>query len=141
MIDYQKAINRLLKKEGGYVNDPDDNGGETYKGITRKNFPKLEIWNIIDNYKVIKTKNKLKSSLTAILSKDLILDKLVKDFYKVTFWDKFDLDNIKSQRLAQQIFEDAVNRGITAATKTLQRIYKLPVTGKINKELINKLTN
>lgn len=37
MANY-KAISKVLKHEGGYVNDPDDKNGETYKGISRKNW-------------------------------------------------------------------------------------------------------
>lgn len=47
------AIKRILSLEGGYVNDPDDSGGETIFGITRKNYPNLRLWSIVD-----KTKNK-----------------------------------------------------------------------------------
>ncbi len=32
----EKIINAIIKKEGGYVNDPSDSGGETMWGITKK---------------------------------------------------------------------------------------------------------
>ena len=38
---YNTCIEKLLKKEGGYVNDPDDKGGQTYRGISRKYNPVL----------------------------------------------------------------------------------------------------
>ena len=38
MADFNKAIAIILKHEGGYVNDPDDPGGETNMGITKRDF-------------------------------------------------------------------------------------------------------
>lgn len=35
MAKFEHALQLLLQHEGGYVNDPDDQGGETYKGIAR----------------------------------------------------------------------------------------------------------
>jgi lysozyme family protein len=40
---FDKAIEIILKHEGGYVNDPDDPGGETKFGITKRNYPTLNI--------------------------------------------------------------------------------------------------
>ena len=31
MANYRSAILKVLLTEGGYANDPDDSGGETYK--------------------------------------------------------------------------------------------------------------
>ena len=36
MANYDQAFQLILQNEGGYVNDPDDPGSETYKGIARK---------------------------------------------------------------------------------------------------------
>ncbi len=36
MANFNNAFNLVLKNEGSYSNDPDDPGGETYKGISRK---------------------------------------------------------------------------------------------------------
>lgn len=35
MADFKKAFVEVIKNEGGYVNDPDDPGGEIYKGVAR----------------------------------------------------------------------------------------------------------
>jgi len=33
---FEDAVALVLKHEGGYVNDPDDPGGETMMGISKK---------------------------------------------------------------------------------------------------------
>lgn len=38
-----KAVSHLLRIEGGYVNDPDDAGGETMYGISKRQYPELNI--------------------------------------------------------------------------------------------------
>lgn len=35
MVDYNSIIDKILEKEGGYVHDPDDRGGETNFGVTK----------------------------------------------------------------------------------------------------------
>jgi lysozyme family protein len=42
----KKIIEFTLRNEGYYVNDKDDSGGETYRGISRVNFPKWAGWAI-----------------------------------------------------------------------------------------------
>lgn len=39
----QKLIDVILENEGGYVNDPDDPGGETNFGISKRSYPDLII--------------------------------------------------------------------------------------------------
>jgi lysozyme family protein len=39
-------IGELLRREGGYVNNPSDKGGETKFGISKKAFPHLDIKNL-----------------------------------------------------------------------------------------------
>jgi lysozyme family protein len=42
MASFEKAVTKVFWLEGGYVNDPDDPGGETIYGITRRDHP--EAW-------------------------------------------------------------------------------------------------
>jgi lysozyme family protein len=46
MNDFEQAIELLLAIEGGYVNDPDDPGGETKYGISKRSYPHLDIENL-----------------------------------------------------------------------------------------------
>ena len=44
--DFQKSLKFTLKWEGGYVNDPDDPGGETKWGISKRAYPTEDILNL-----------------------------------------------------------------------------------------------
>ena len=46
MADFNLAIPRTLENEGGYVNDPDDPGGETNFGISKRSYPNVDIRNL-----------------------------------------------------------------------------------------------
>lgn len=43
MNDFDKALKFVLKWEGGYSNDPNDPGGETNFGISKRSYPELDI--------------------------------------------------------------------------------------------------
>ena len=43
---FTAAAEFILKWEGGYTHDPDDPGGETNFGISRKSYPNLDIANL-----------------------------------------------------------------------------------------------
>ena len=42
-MDLNEALDIILEHEGGYVNDPNDPGGETKYGISKKQYPNVEI--------------------------------------------------------------------------------------------------
>ena len=123
MADFEKAFKKIIANEGGYVNDKDDKGGETFMGITRKNHPNISLWEIIDNYidiygttyglvKYIKNNDKAMSS--------------IKSVYKKQYWDKLMLDRVKSQIIANELFDDCVNRGVSATLNLVRKLYKFP---------------
>lgn len=135
MATFNDAYKILIKKEGGYVNDSDDSGGETYKGISRRYNLKWEGWEIIDNYK----KKYYGKSLSRILDKDENLDKLVKDLYKTNYWDIFELDDIPSQGLAYQMFDTCVNCGSAAAIRFAQAALGEKIDGRWTLNLLHRL--
>lgn len=135
MANFTKAFNKVIINEGGYVNDPDDKGGETYLGISRKSHPHSLIWKDIDEYK---KKYSIKD-LNKRLKANRKLTKIIGELYKSEYWDIFDLDKVPNQNLAHQIFDDAVNRGVKSATRLVQQITGMTVTGKINDALLYNL--
>jgi lysozyme family protein len=114
MANFDKALPQLLVVEGGYVNDPDDLGGETYKGIARRFNPTWSGWARVDAARS-------KAGFPAKLAKDSVLQSAVRDFYKQHYWDKFQGDAISVQAIADELFDSAVNLGVTRAVGFLQR--------------------
>lgn len=94
MANFNLAIEKTLAHEGGYVNDPDDAGGETNFGISKSSFPSEDIRN-------------------------LTIDR-AKHLYKVNFWDRILAENITHQEIAEIIFDYAVNAGVQTAVMCAQ---------------------
>ena len=137
MANFDKAYKRVQQVEGGYVFDSDDRGGETYKGISRRAHPDSEIWNIIDDVK----KEHGTKEINSILNYNEVLQKLVRNIYKTEYWDVFELDYLKSQGMANEIFDDAVNRGVGGACAILCDTLGISRTIYPTKEIINRLHN
>lgn len=92
-----KIINHVINNEGGYVNNPNDSGGETNFGITKRTYPNLDIENLTRSEAV--------------------------DIYKKDFWDKYNFDKIRSFDVAQKLFDMSVNMGHKQAVKLLQQAH------------------
>jgi len=111
---FDEAYKRTMGHEGGYVNDPDDPGGETYKGISRRYHPNWTGWFIIDSLKD-------NPAFPEALAMDLGLQADVKAYYKERFWDRFLGDEFTNKEIAYELFDNAVNLGVTRAVEFLQR--------------------
>lgn len=119
MADFNIAFEKVVFNEGGYVNDPDDAGGETYMGISRRAHPNAIIWKHIDK---ITAKYKTAKTITKYLKQNEELTQEIKALYKSDYWAPLKLNVEKSQRLANQIFDSAVNRGVSATLASLKRV-------------------
>lgn len=119
MADFKIAYDITSEIEGGYVNHPNDRGGETYAGIARKFWGNWEGWKIIDEYKKkfsLKTNQKIN---------DPKLKELVKDFYKEQFWDKNRLSEVMDQPISNELYDSGVNFGTVIAARFLQQSLNL----------------
>lgn len=130
MADFDKEFEKVVLAEGGYCDDHDDTGGETYVGISRKYNPNWSGWSIID----VEKKNGLKN-ITVRLKKNKELNNKLKLIYKQKYWDVLDLDDIPSQNIAHQLFDTCVNCGKVTAIRIAQQIIGMTVTGKWSDEL------
>lgn len=117
MANFDEAYNITLKHEGGYVNDIHDAGGETYRGISRKFNPSWPGWKIVDSSRFGDFPNTLYRNPTLTMK--------VKDFYKEKYWDINLLDQCNSQKIANEMFDTAVNMGVARTVKFLQRALNL----------------
>jgi lysozyme family protein len=107
MAELSKALSRVLGFEQGYVNDPDDPGGETYDGISRRYHPEWPGWKLLDS---TRDKESLREKLQP----------LVDDFYRAEFWNHFQGDLIRVQAVADELMDAAVNTGINQGVEFLQ---------------------
>lgn len=115
---FNKALKHTLRFEGGWVNDPADSGGETFRGISRRNWPKWAGWPKIDQVKAKGAKTA--KLINAAFANDKEMEKLVTDFYYLNFWKPFEsLD--APDRIMAKLFDTAVNVGVGGASKMLQR--------------------
>ena len=114
MADFRIAYNLVREHEGGYVNNPKDRGGETYKGIARKFFPSWSGWKIIDSYRS-------ERAFLGKLDADADLQAAVLAFYKANFWNPLSLDQAVNQSIANELFDTGANMGLDTAGRFLQR--------------------
>ena len=118
MANFLQAFEKLVNIEGGYVNDPQDAGGETYKGVSRRHHPTWQGWRRIDNAKS-------DSSFPQNLEDDQPLQTLISAFYKKHYWDRIAGDKIPDQSIAEEVFDTGVNMGMRRAARYLQESINL----------------
>lgn len=119
MATFIEAHKIVMIHEGGYANDPNDPGGETYKGISRKNFPTWRGWAMIDAHK------NDPAGFEFAMSTDARLEAAVLEFYKNNFWDELKLDFVNQQQIAVELYDTGVNMGLPIAKKFLQQSLNL----------------
>lgn len=117
MARVELLVPHVLKWEGGYVNDPDDLGGMTNKGVTfqtykaycrRKGYPQP-------------TEERLRN----------LTDEQFTDILKTMYWDVCKADEIVNQSVANAIVDWAWNSGTGTAIKEVQKVLDVKVDGVI----------
>ena len=114
--NYDKCLETILHHEGGYVNHPEDPGGETNLGVTKRVYQE---WG--------GTKD----------MKDLTFDD-VAPIYKKNYWDKMICDDLPSG-LELCVFDFGVNAGPGRAAKYLQSLIGTVADGGIGPNTLAKL--
>lgn len=118
MSRFDEALHIILRFEGGYVNDPEDPGGETNHGIT---------------IAVARANGYMGDMLD-------IPDDVVRDIYRFGYWDACQCDRIPWP-LSALVFDSAVNQGATAAIKMLQRTLGVVDDGVIGQKTLAAVEN
>lgn len=148
MATFKTAYDVVKANEGGYANNPNDRGGETFKGIARKIFPDWAGWKIIDAIKRVVGTDP--DAINRAAANNPGLQPLVLDFFKTNFWDVLQLDQVNHQAIALELFDTGVNMGTSAAATFLQRALNvsnrcgrdyadLPVDGSIGPKTVATL--
>ena len=107
------TFRKNIINKGGYLNNLDNGGGESYKGILRNDNPNWYGWEIIDYHRH-------DPSFPGSLNDTLRLQNEVEDFFKDKYWNANDLDEF-SQVLAEEIFIIGLNVGVAISAKFLQK--------------------
>lgn len=96
-----KTIDAIIKKEGGYSNDPEDAGGETNFGINAV---------VAKRYGWARPMKELPRAWAV-------------DIYSKLYWDSLLLDEVEklSPKIAEELADTGVNMGTGRATEFLQR--------------------
>jgi lysozyme family protein len=97
----KETIDEIIRIEGGYVDDPNDSGGETKYGITV---------NVARNYGYRQDMKLFPRSLAF-------------EIYSKIYWDSMRLDDIEklSEKIAKELADTGVNMGTARAGEFLQR--------------------
>lgn len=102
---FERCIPVILRHEGGYVNHPNDPGGETKYGISKRAFPNEDI-------------------------KNLTIER-AKEIYKKYYWDRMGVEGIEDIQLCLHVFDHGVNAGARTSIRMLQRLAGVKADGVI----------
>lgn len=116
-VNFDKSLAAVLVHEGGYVNDPRDNGGATNKGITQRVY---DAW---------RDPNR---------SVELIDDSEVAAIYRINYWNAIKGDSLPGG-VDYCVFDFAVNSGVGRASRYLQAVVGAAPDGAIGPATMAKV--
>lgn len=115
---FDRALERTLAYEGGYVNNPLDRGGPTNRGITQRAY---DAWR--------------KTTGQEPRSVDLVEDAEVRAIYLADYWMPCNCDSLP-EPIGAAVFDMAVNSGVWNAKITLQNAVRVRADGVIGEATI-----
>ena len=110
--NFDESLKMLLHNEGGYVNHPEDPGGETNLGVTRAVYEQWVGRQVMDG------------EMKALKVED------VAPIYKKNYWDRIRADDLPSG-LDFAAFDWAVNSGTGRPAKVIQKYISAKQDGAI----------
>lgn len=122
MSDFLPAYESMIIDEGGYKlhTVQGDKGGATYAGIARNHHPGWPGWEWIDRGAEPPAQ-------------------LVRDFYRLKFWDPLRCGEIRQQAIAASLFNFAVNAGIKTSAKLAQAVVGVTPDGQLGPKSLEAL--
>lgn len=91
---FMKAVELTLRHEGGYVNNPDDPGGETKFGISKRSYHFLDIRKLTEEEAI--------------------------NIYFKDFWECFNYHLIENEKIRNKVFDMGVIMGPKRSIEMLQ---------------------
>lgn len=116
--NYERSLALVLQHEGGYVNHPDDPGGETNRGITARTYASYRINCGLPERSVRE-----------------ITDQEVSDIYYRNYWCEIEGDELPPG-IDYATFDSAVNSGPARGAKWLQHALLVTIDGSIGPQTI-----
>lgn len=110
--NWQASFDAMIVSEGGFVNHPDDPGGMTNLGVTKK------VWEAWVGHPVTEAEMRV------------LTPELVAPLYKRRYWDACKCDEMPTG-LDYLVFDFAVNAGPNRAAKTIQTAVGATADGAI----------
>lgn len=126
MANFLEAYSKMIVWEGGFVDDPLDRGGTTYRGLTRKNNPNWAGWSFVDKSMPLKRGEVIKNER---------LEGMVQAHYLNHYWYNVQGDKINNQAIATFLFDWYVNSGCHAV-KALQQVIGSTADGVMGPETV-----
>jgi len=129
MAQLKKSLTNTLRWEGGWLDDPDDTGGKTWKGVT------------LVTYKSYCRKKGLPVPTAEDLKK--LTESDIMDIARTLFWNKIRGDEIRNQSMADLLFDFVWMSG-TGYIRNIQRTLGVTsdgIFGKISLTELNKKTS
>lgn len=111
-------ITKIIAREGGFVNHPMDRGGATCWGIT------------------IATLRDWRRKPVGIADVQSLSQDEAREIYRVKYFQASGFDQIPDAMTVEFLFDFAVNSGVVAATRALQRAVGTPDDGVIGPKSI-----
>jgi lysozyme family protein len=127
-MSFDDELKNLLEREGFYSNRISDRGGETIFGISRRRWPGWEGWKIVDDHRIMKMLDSLKTSSSFIAD--------VRSFYLNNFWIPCGAEVAPAQ-VGTLLWDAAVQHGVESSVIFLQQsLNVLNDLGKRWKDLV-----
>lgn len=126
MADINVLVPLILKWEGGFVNDPDDLGGATNRGVTLATYTRYR-------------KDRKRPVPTADDLKNLSCEEWT-DILKTYYWDRWQADRIRDQSVAN-ILVDWVWASGVYGIKIPQQILEVTADGIVGKNTLAALSS
>ena len=138
MAKVEKYAKWVLKWEGGYVNDPNDAGGETNKGITLSTW-KSAGYDVSEKIAEVTTKSGKKYKNVTKSLYEMTDEQFIK-ILKERFWDRWQADKIKSQSVAEMLVQWMWGSGITGI-KEAQKVLGIVSDGVVGTKTLEAVNN